>query len=178
MIQGFRIRGADRHQALVQTLERELPHALREFAGVAFSRIAGRAVGRYMQNALGETNRRQPGGPLRILSGRLAKSLTNSEGPAGREGHRTISVSGAKLRAEMGSTVPYAAVHEYGASFSMVSQRRTVNIPARPYLRPAMQDEAPKIDKLARVMLRDLVIELYRRQRLGKPIGSTSGGVS
>lgn len=37
-------------------------------------------------------------------------------------------------RVRVGTDVPYAAVHQFGASFSILSTRRTVHIPARPYL--------------------------------------------
>lgn len=37
-------------------------------------------------------------------------------------------------RVEIGTNVIYAAVHQFGADFSILSTRRRVKIPARPYL--------------------------------------------
>lgn len=40
-----------------------------------------------------------------------------------------------------GSLIDIARVHEFGAKFSIISTRATIDIPARPYLRPVFEAE-------------------------------------
>lgn len=147
----------------------------RQLASLAFTRMAGVAVGTYMRNAMtertatGRPQRRSVGdlGPLRILSARLARSLTNSEGGAGREGIRQIVVKGLELMAHFGSRVPYARIHELGGAFSILSSRRTLIIPARSYLRPTARRVTPWVDQTAVEMLHTLLVTLYEHHNLG-----------
>jgi phage gpG-like protein len=53
-----------------------------------------------------------------------------------KEAIRRVKVSAGQVSAEIGSEVPYAAIHEFGG---MAGRGKTVNIPARPYLQPAAE---------------------------------------
>lgn len=150
------------------------------------------------------------GGPLRILSGRLAASVRGTpEGPAGgmqglqgnlsprsvgairpgglgtrnfpapgtgstRFGDESINevkIGGSGVTLIKGSRVPYAAVHEHGWSGTQNVRQHTrtgpfgthtvpvhtrqVSIPARPYLRPAVESERRRIVDMAEEQLGD-----------------------
>lgn len=147
-------------------------------------------------------------GPLRILSGRLARSLTGAGGRTGGvQGIRNVSPSsvgtispgglgtrdfpvpgtgstrftdesinrlqsingGARLI--KGSRVPYAAVHEHGFTGQVnvrqhtratkhgtqvvSTHTRSMHIPARPFLEPALEDNRERIADLAEEELGD-----------------------
>lgn len=75
----------------------------------------------------------------------------------GRSGHlrRSITHSVSEAHAEVGSNVVYARIHEYGGVITPVSGEflrfenqegeevfvRSVTLPPRPYLRPALEEE-------------------------------------
>lgn len=156
-------------QAIVTFAKRALP--------AVSARIAGRAIGTYMKDAKGG-GRRLPTdtGPLRIVTGRLARSLSGS---ARDEAVNKLEVlAPGLLRFTKGSRVPYARVHEYGFSgelqipqhtrtrggktYSVRAHSRTVTIPARPYLAPAVEDEIPQIRQIAAAELRRVLTEAFR----------------
>jgi phage gpG-like protein len=62
----------------------------------------------------------------------------------------------------MGSSVPYAAIHEYGGS---AGRNRSVQIPARPYLNPALEKSETKIFRILKLKL-DLTIKAAEGGRL------------
>lgn len=116
---------------LAHFLER-LPQALR------------RALERSLEHALATARRRMEpgGGGPRIRSGRLARSL-----------RARVHQRGDRLVGELSSDLPYAGVQEYGAVIQARKARylkfrvqgrwvqaRRVVIPARPYLRPALEE--------------------------------------
>lgn len=73
---------------------------------------------------------------LGVVTSRLARSIQNKESKHGLESIRRILVVGKDLVAEMGSSVPYAAIHEYGGQ---AGRGGSTTIPARPYLNPALK---------------------------------------
>ena len=86
--------------------------------------------------ATGKTEGRK-GGKLNIDTTRLMRSIQNKESLFGNEAIRNVVSTGKDVVATMGSKVPYAAIHEFGG---MAGRNRSVAIPARPYLRPALKD--------------------------------------
>lgn len=97
--------------------------------------------------------KRQPGQPMKsrkggsklgILTGRLSRSILDVPGPGGRkESIRRILGTGQTFEAEIGSEVPYAAIHEHGGTINHNNLfgrgiSATINIPPRPYLNPAL----------------------------------------
>lgn len=138
--------------------------------------IGGRAIGTYMRDAKGEGRRDvADSGPLRIVTGRLARSMATS---ARDEAVNKLEVlSPGLIRFTKGSTVPYAAVHEYGFSgsvqvpshsrerkgttYTVRAHARKMEMPARPYLQPAIDDETDKIRERAVAELRKALLETY-----------------
>lgn len=154
----------------LQRLHGALAVVARSVLEEASRRIGARAVGSYMRDAGPGAGRRAPSdtGPLRIVSGRLARSLTGARGMAGGapEGIDEITViSEEVVRLVKGSAVPYAAVHEYGFTGAVAvgaharrtprgpvqvrAHQRHARIPARPYLNPALADELPAVQAMA-----------------------------
>lgn len=70
-----------------------------------------------------------PPGPLKIRSGDLIRSV----------GIAPMRYTGRQVIGGLKADTPYAAVHEKGG--------RTVPIPARPYLRPALDDTQDEIER-------------------------------
>jgi len=88
---------------------------------------------------------RIPGDQLNIVTGRLAKSILDKNSDFGKEGIRQVVKRGKDLAAFMGSQTPYAAAHEFGYP------KR--NLPARPYLNPAIAESEPHIFALLKLKL-------------------------
>lgn len=170
---GASIRGDEEvRQALQETID-GLPAFFKQFGGVVFTRLAARSVGTYMRNARGEADRRSKddNGPLRIVKGRLARAQSGGETAGSREGIRKIKASRGGGRFEFGNRVPYGRIHELGAhnlsvsvkahtrkvdrifgytlnepiSVNVGAHTRIMNMPARPYNEPALEDESPWI---------------------------------
>lgn len=162
--------------------ESYLPGALYDIGQFAGPQIAARSVGTFMRDAgaSGEVaqatrlrftkdgkirkggkrytrkDRRSASdsGPLRIVTGKLARAV-RSPGPQ-NGGLNKVVLSGLVLNIQKGvrgGVVPYGAVHEYGFSGSRVRDGATINIPARPYLRPAAEDARPAIAERARLLV-------------------------
>ena len=134
----------DQMRAAIDRWLASVPTLLERVARKAAVRIGGRSVGQFMQDAKGGPRRRPKGlsGPLRILSGTLAKAAAqDKDGVVGavnevkREGWIVTLVKGVDL-----GVVPYARIHEKGGTAG-----RGASIPARPYLFPAVKAEAPGI---------------------------------
>jgi len=107
------------------------------------------AVSKYMKvrqvidKAVGTVEgRKSAAEKLGVVTSRLARSIQNKESGSGLESIRKISFIGADLVAEMGSKVPYAAIHEYGGK---AGRGGSVTIPKRPYLNPALKDSETAI---------------------------------
>jgi phage gpG-like protein len=63
-------------------------------------------------SALANNTRKNPGTKLRVASGTLVQSFT-----AGKPYNaNVIDVNGGRVVLKIGSTVPYAAIHEYGGT--------------------------------------------------------------
>lgn len=148
-------------------------------------RIASTVIGQkstenYMRDAKGQGRRgRVDQGPLRIQSGRLARSLrAGANAGSNPDAIEQIEQLGpTKFRLTKGSSVEYAAIHEYGGTVNptVTSKMRSfawakfgetgidmfkgialtkkskldVFISARPYLRPAARDAGPIVEKRA-----------------------------
>lgn len=118
--------------------------AVRKAAAEAAPIVAGTSIGQFMQNSGGGRRRADDRGPLRIVTGTLARAV---RAPHGRDGSiREVTAEGSgsslSITLTMGvslAVVPYARVHEMGFSGSRLRDRAEVNIPARPYLRPAAE---------------------------------------
>lgn len=119
--------------------------------------VSLRAVGKYMVRHpwSHKTKKfdlsRRGGKLLGIMTGRLSRSILGSYAPSrgggaegSREGIEQIEVKPRAIEVigKKGSRVPYARIHEKGG---MAGPRRKVQIPARPYLKPALMDSKNKI---------------------------------
>lgn len=98
---------------------------------------------------------------LNIRSGRLARSLIGgfdfSGGSGGQdESIREIQITGNTITGTYGSSVPYANIHEKGGTITgnpylifrigpFWYKKRSVTIPARPFLEPALEDSETNI---------------------------------
>ena len=143
----------DQAERIAQAEKRVLK-ALKDWVIVANTRIGGTAVSKYMDNVAGVSGQSTFGaiqgklrrGPkLRIITGRLARSILGSRRTFAQnmggavesiEEVRTPRVGVVLLF--KGSKVPYAAIHEYGG---LAGREKSVSIPRRSYLRPAVRDE-------------------------------------
>ena len=128
--------------------------ALKEWVIVANTRIGGRAVSKYMDNVAGVSGQSTFGliqgklrrGPkLRVITGRLLRSILGSRRTfAQNMGGAVESIEEVRMprvgvvELVKGSSVPYAAIHEYGG---LAGRDKSVSIPRRSYLRPAFRDE-------------------------------------
>ncbi len=110
------------------------------------------------ETAVGQFMRPTPGphdGILGMRTTRLMRSIKGSFSFAGgaggsREGIREIKVnSGSNFSARIGSRVPYAAAHEFGYP--------PRNLPARPYLRPALNASKDNIIKFFDLRIQQLI---------------------
>ena len=122
-----------------------MPGLLEDMAKLASVRIGARAVGTYMRNAKGEGRRRAgDAGPLRIATGDYARSVRGG----GRGSIERIAMTG--LRAKLEKGVRLAEQPKgYNETGVLNGFGRGIRIPARPTLRPALNDEADNIRSLA-----------------------------
>lgn len=138
-----------------------LVSVLAEGLGDASRLVVGTAIGEYMRDILpGEPKRRSPtdAGPLRIVTGRLARSLTGARKDGGNpESIYRFQSSPGVYQLTFGSRVPYAAIHEYGGQ---AGRGHKVRIPGRPYLGPALQEQTGAIVNLFDVKLQALAAEV------------------
>ena len=154
------------------------------------SRIGQIAVSKYMRDAGAEAGRGDVTlGPnrtdtLRIVTGRLARSLTGARTDRGAPEsiNRVRQITGTAIRLIKGSRVEYAEVHEEGfrGSVDVRPHRRTMtqgfgpdslypldvtvtrharqmDIPARPYLSPAFEDWLSELRDTAPPALRKAI---------------------
>lgn len=141
---------------------------------IASAELAGSAIGTYMRNTGAKTAelRRMAGrndqtgpGSLRRMTGRLTLSISGKSDESIREGQ----FIGGMFRLVFGSSTPYANVHEQGFSGTvsvpqhtrMITQAfgrsisptsvtvrahsKSMRIPKRPYLVPALNDKQDAI---------------------------------
>lgn len=161
------------HAELQAVLARIAP-ALAKVAKRGATRIGARAVGAYMRDGTADPGARstirftrgtkrhasravrtgqrfgpRPSkeGPLRILSGRLSRAVTGGKGRGAIERLDADPAGSVTLTKGVDlDVVAYARVHELGGK---AGRGRSVTIPARPYLTPALTDEAPAIRREA-----------------------------
>ena len=167
-----------------------LPAAFQKLASFARVRISRTSTQNYMRDAgiSAVGSRRSPSdtGPLRRVTGRLSRSITGARSTGQDESIFNLSISGTTATIEGGSSVPYAGVHEEGyagnvnvkphvrtitqafgrpiapRSVSVRSFTRFANIPARPYLGPAVDDNLDIIQN----HLRNLILEAYNESHV------------
>lgn len=111
---------------------------------------------------------RKGGKLLGILTSRLMRSILDQEHPAhGRESIRRIKVSGTNIFGEIGSRVPYALIHEKGGIIQHNNLwgrgiSANIEIPARPYLLPAINQSQNQIQTIFSNRLASFVRRMNR----------------
>ena len=129
-------------------------------AGTAVQLIIARSVTDYMRDAKGEPLRRSllDKGPLRIVTGRLVRSLTGARtGTNQPESIYRVATSSGDVNVTFGSSVPYAAIHEFGGQ---AGRGLAVTIPGRPYLGPTLLAEEGEVINLFDLELQRLANEV------------------
>jgi len=174
-------------RAIVDTAEDLLEEAGPEIGAIAVSRYmrdAGKAAGRG-DTTLGP-NRTDT---LRIVTGRLSRSLTGARTDRGAPEsiNRVRRIEDTAVQLVKGSKVPYAEVHERGfqGAVDVRPHRRTMkqgfgpdslypmevvvgrhtrqmDIPARPFLSPAVEDYRPQLQEKAAEEIRKTIREVLR----------------
>jgi hypothetical protein len=111
-----------------------LERAVDQSRGAIRTILAMSATSAYMRYAGARVGPRAPDdrGPLRIVTGRLSRSLTGALGAGGGRGLREdisdFSWSGGGGQMTFGTRVPYAPVHEEGWSGVVRAHTRTVRV--------------------------------------------------
>jgi len=105
---------------------------------------------------------RKGGAKLGILTSRLMRSILDQESEFGREGIRRVSIRSNVVVGEIGSKVPYARIHEKGGTINHNNLfgrgiSATINIPARPYLQPAVEKSQAGITEIFRERMNILI---------------------
>ena len=176
MSDGVFIDGSGTRRGL-RDFRRGLEPAGRKLLQSSQARIAARAGSTYMRDAGAGAGPRSPqdSGPLRIVTGRLERSLRGARTGGVDESISEIETTPqGRLRLTLGSRVPYAAAHEEGFSGTVrvPSHTRTqtvafgrpispvrvnvrahtkqLRIPKRSYLGPAAEQETPWVEREAR----------------------------
>jgi hypothetical protein len=179
---------ADSPEEFASALQRAISGTKRHvkaFAQKARVTIARRATQSHMQRApIGP--RQSKSGDLRIQTSRLARSLTGARYKGSDEGIFDVSGDLSEVRVEHGSRVPYARVHEEGfqgtvqvqshqrtitsafgrplesaTTFQVSAHSRRMNIPARPYLQPALKESAGEIAEHYKDLWQAVLAEAY-----------------
>lgn len=177
---------------IIDSFKANLPAEMGRAGQDAMNRLAASATSHYMRDVgfpsgpVGRNTRTGPGS-LRIISGRLARSLINAQkalsGGSVREGIADMRITSEGVSFRWGTTVPYAGVHERGfqgtvqvpahqrtisqafgrpidpKSVSVRPHSRDVNIQARPYMGPAVNDEVSNVE--------NIILEGYERALIG-----------
>jgi len=154
--------------------QKRMKAALRVIDPVLGATATDRYMGKDLGGASNERNPRSGPGTLRKQTGRLARSLTSTRGRiadtgGAGEGIAEISTNGAVITLTKGSRVPYAKLHEEGATQQVAAHERTITqafgeqldapktvqvsahsrtTPARPYLGPALDDTRDKATEI------------------------------
>ena len=138
-------------QEHIKRFNREIKQSAPMWVSDAFDRIGQRSQADYWRKRGG----RPLATKLTVRSGRLIRSLSPQggsryRGSAASEQIRQIRVSGGRIKGFFGSRVPYARIHEEGGTFVHPNLygrgiKAVINMPARPYLKPAARKEIPEI---------------------------------
>lgn len=171
-------------RAIGADLRKRLPdEVMRPTLGYANTRIGAAARSRYMIDAPGAAGTPNPGSKLRIIKGRLVRSLTMARGTTKTdmrgEGFVEMIVTKAIARLRKGSRVEYFPAHEEGfkgtvqvpshtrqitkpvaRSVTVKAHARRMEIRKRPTLGPALLDEATRIAVFARKRLSKLIASI------------------
>lgn len=175
----------------LQHVQQEFGPLLMQFVDVARIRVSATATEEYMRDA-GFTSppfppRKSASGPLRILSGRLARSLTgamsHTKGGASPENISEVTSTKEGIKFTYGTKTPYARVNEKGFSgtvnipahqrtitqafgrkipaktITVAAHTRMMVIPARPYLNPAKNDNVEWLQNWLADETQELILE-------------------
>ncbi|KKM75715.1 hypothetical protein LCGC14_1387470 [marine sediment metagenome] len=140
----------------------------------SLSEVATISTGDYMD--LGSAEDAPVVSILSRRSGRLSFSIAGSEFKGKKESIRKVTATSGKIEGQIGSKVPYAQIQEKGGTthpkvtaksrgffwhkfyetgddkwkgMALTSKTQfDINIPARPYLRPAAKDAMPEIHRI------------------------------
>lgn len=163
----------------VRTVQTELQTALLNWAKSAQVIIGAAATNEFMKDArtltvgAGDGTAVTGPGTLRIITGRLARSLVDSFSGGMQEGISQVTVEDMALRLVYGSKVPYAYRHEYGGNEAVQSHVRKLTravdrpigmrytwvkshnrtVPARPFLNPAFDAVKADLQRLLETTL-------------------------
>jgi phage gpG-like protein len=185
----------DEFEQNLMRLQLEIQPFLGRYLDIARTRISGTAKQEYMADG-GFTSppfppRESVSGPLRVLSGRLARSLTgarsfNGGGNANSENISKVESTKEGVKLTYGSNVPYARVHEEGINetvnipahtrtitqafgqpieeqtVKVEQHRRHMKIPARPYLGPAADDNRQWLADKLQEEFQDLTLSILK----------------
>lgn len=167
-----------RLKQIAESFGRETGRKILQRSAIQISRRAGNT---YMQRDTIGPRKQSDDGPLRIQTSRLVRSLTGArEGSRGRqEGVSRITTEGGSIELTYGTSVPYAATHEYGDTRTVTDGMRAyfwarhaetdedrwkamalsgeLNYPERPFLRPALDDATPTIARIAAEEVADAI---------------------
>lgn len=149
---------SDRIKSALLKFRDRLESVLIESAGTAAQIVIGTSVADFMRDAKGEPRRRRPddSGPLRIVSGRLVRSLVGARtGTQEPESIYRIATDQGHVIVTFGSSVTYARIHEFGG----VAGGGAV-IPGRPYLGPAIAQESGEVANVFDQNLTELAREV------------------
>lgn len=116
----------------VAQLQAQLKPLYNDFAYQYADEVAALARANMIYATIAEKRTRNTGDKLRRISGTLFKSLGRNDA----NNIFKIIPNDNGFVVNYGSTVPYAAIHEYGGN---AGRNRAVPIPKRPYLTPALQ---------------------------------------
>ena len=150
-----------------QNFEKITKRALAQATGEAMRQVALTAASDFMQTAklddyeTGKTTGGSRDDILNIRTGRLERSLVdnwvfNYDGKSQggqKEAIRQMSITPTQIKGKIGSSVPYAAIHEYGGIIHHTDLygkgiHAMIVMPQRPYLRPALSKEEANIQNI------------------------------
>lgn len=157
-------------KALPKLLKRAAQRASMEFAGFVGAQMQARVVSKAYRTGASDSpfenatnkNPNKGAGTLRVASGRLFQSFTRNK-PGN---HTEVTIEEGAIVLKVSTDVPYAAIHEYGGSINHpggtpymivdggrilflkkgdaraigVTKGHVINIPARPYVAPALAE--------------------------------------
>ena len=129
----------------------------------AASRIRSTRTGRTRRTGYRFPARRSTDkGPLRKLTNSLARAMR----PGGRGAVSRVEVAGYRVKLRKGvrrSVVPYAAIHEFGGSYTRLRDGAHIRIRQRAYLNPAARSELPAARRrLANAAIKSIRASLAR----------------
>jgi len=94
--------------------------------------------------------------PRGVSGGFFGSYLAAPTGTLRRSLTKKVKVGGNGVSAKIGTNIKYAAIHEYGGT---TGRNRSVTMPERPFLRPSIQKNRPRILEL----VSDAFIGAYKR---------------